>query len=275
MEQSSYLLSLPAEIRCQIYRHLFINCCLRANAAHYPEIGTPADIREEQHQFPPNTKRKNLQPPSPVVNIFLACRKLHREALPIFYSHVKFVFRRHSTDAINWNTNEVRACFPSHTAHDSKNDKSSNRHTIDLVRYVYYAGNEPAFVRTISHTFPSLKSFEFDLDWDHAPGDQTNFDYAIKYLKRHKEWQHIVKSAFEIRFPDGMARAVFDLQKQGPARGFPVTLHWRIGWRFLEFAGDCDLDEWCLQVYNADLLGTDAHIPKHYFKQESMFYEMG
>ena len=134
MEQSSYLLSLPAEIRCQIYRHLFINCCLRANAAHYPEIGTPADIREEQHQFPPNTKRKNLQPPSPVVNIFLAC---------------------------------------------------------------------------------------------------------------------------------------------SPARGFPVTLHWRIGWRFLEFAGDCDLDEWCLQVYNADLLGTDAHIPKHYFKQESMFYEMG
>lgn len=271
------LLTLPIEVRLQVFKYLFTGQAVRANAVHYSTLTAPEDAHADvrMHTDPIQPRRTSLQPLSWMLNIILTCKQLHTEALPVFYSFVRFTFRRHSIDEINWRSDEVRACFPSYTTQMTAYDNAQSQRSINLVRRVFYAGNDPDLIRNVSTLFPALTSFEFDLDWDHSPGDQTNFDYAIKYLKRHKEWRTAIKDAVDQRFPNGMTRAVFDLQKQGPARGFPVTLHWRVGWRFLEFAGDTDLDEWVLRLYNADLIERVGLLEKHYFKQDPIFHEMG
>lgn len=133
---------------------------------------------------------------------------------------------------------------------------------------MYYAGNDTTFIRGASTNFPSLKLLEFDLSWDHVGIDQTNFDRAMKQAIRNREWRHAVKDALEQRFPDGMVEAVFELQKM--RREFRVLLHWRLAYRFVEFAGECDLDEWVLHVRDPD--GASGNV--YDIRQDPMFYEM-
>lgn len=272
MPSGRVFLTLPTEVRLQVYRYLFEGQSVCASAVHFPNPEAQTD--NSKHVPTARKPRVTLQPLSQVLNITFTCKQLHREALPAFYSYATFVFRRRCIDELIWTVDELRDCFPSYSPWQSTFGDIDHQQSIRLVRRVFYAGNDPALIRNVAHVFPALTSFEFDLDWDHAPGDQTNFNYAIKYLKRHREWRNAIRDAVDQRFPSGMTRALFDLQKQGPARGFPVTLQWRIGWRFLEFAGTCDLDEWVLGLYNADLIGQSGSLEKHYFKQDPIYHEM-
>lgn len=264
------LLSLPTEIRLQIYQHLFAEQTLRANAFHYP-----LDDRGSQGHI-------SLQPPSPLLNILFACKQIYQEAIPRFYSLIKFRFERHSVDEINWSLESVLDAFPTcwplspcdiHSTTPSK--------TESLVQRIYYAGNDPQFMRGAESHFPSLKVLEFDLSWDHVGIDQTNFDRAMKQAIRNREWRHAIKDALEQRFPDGMVEAVFDMQKRGLSaaaggqggtfgRHFRVLLHWRLAYRFVEFYGECDIDEWVLHVRDPD--GASRNI--YDIRQDPMFYEM-
>ena len=261
-QQDSQFLKLPTEVRLQIYRHVFAECSVRANALHYLQDDGEAG-------------RISLQPLSPLVDVFLVCRQIHVEAIPIFYNLVRFRFERHSIDEINWSVTEVRGVFPTYRAGSVEASLSS---TSNLVQHVVYAGNDQQLIRMVGKVFPGLKCFEFDLGWDHLGVDQTNYDRAMKFLIRHREWRHAVKDALEQRFPDGMVHAVFDLQKQlrdrkddhGTVPSLRVVLHWQLAWRFIEFIGDCDLDEWVLRVRDSD--GNSKNI--YDIRQDPLFHEI-
>lgn len=264
------LLGLPAEIRLQIYHHLFAGETLRANAFHYPldDQGTQGHI--------------SLQPPSPLLDVLLTCRQIYQEAVPRFYSLIRFRFERHSVDMINWSLEAVRDAFPICTldTRDTPGSTPSNMMKC-FVQNIYYAGNDSVFFRGVESQFPCLKLLEFDLSWDHVGMDQTNFDRAMKHAIRGREWRHAIKDAIAQRFPDGMVEAIFELQKRGlsskagghggaPGRSFRVLLHWRLAYRFVEFVGECDLDEWVLRVRDPD--GTSKNV--YEIRQDPMFYEM-
>lgn len=271
MQPHMSLLKLPTEVRLQIYQHLFSGQSVRANAFHYP-------------QDDESSGRPSLQPLSPLINILLICRQIQSEAIVVFYSVVKLEFQRHSIDEINWSILEVKAAFPAYRTSLENSHVLAN--TRDLARYVSYAGNDQQLIRRVGSLFPNLKHFEFDLGWDHMGYDQTNFDRAMKFTIRHKEWRHAIKDALEQRFPDGMVHAVFELQKYlshanlrtgtlsnsevRSSQGFKVVLHWRLAWRFIEFMGECDLDEWILRVRDPD--GTSKNV--YDIRQDPLFYEM-
>lgn len=264
------LLNLPTEIRLQIYRCVFAGETLRANAFHYP-------LDDEGNQG-----HISLQPQSKLLNVLLSCKQIYQEAIPRFYSLIRFRFERHSIDEINWSLEAVLDAFPTcwplslcgiHSTTPSKTEL--------LVQSIYYAGNDSTFIRGVEAQFPNLKTLEFDLSWDHVGIDQTNFDRAMKQAIRNREWRHAVKDALEQRFPDGMVEAVFDLQKRGLStavggqggtfgRHFRVQLHWKLAYRFVEFCGECDLDEWVLHVRDPD--GKSKNV--YDIRQDPMFYEM-
>ncbi|KAK5937149.1 hypothetical protein PMZ80_010690 [Knufia obscura] len=254
----SGFLELPPEIRFQIYSHLFKGQTVTANAYHYPQ----------NDGEPPG--HISLQPPTQLLNVFYTCRLIYSEAITVFYNLIRFRFERHSIDEITWSLAQVHASFPSYRPIGST-DKSlaSTRH---LVRHIFYAGNDHAFIRDVGKIFPNLKLFEFCLSWDHLGNDQINFDRAMKYAIRNREWRHAVKDALEQRFPDGMVRAVWELQKSSSTpRGFKVLLHWRLGYRFIEFLGECDLDEWILHVRDPE--GASKNV--YDIRQDPLFFEMG
>lgn len=256
--QDSSLLKLPPEIRFQFYTHLFRGQTVRANACHYPQHdGEPAG-------------HISLQPPSSLLNVLLACRIIHDEAIVVFYNLVRFRFERHSIDEINWSLAEVEAAFPAYLPPGRTDTGLAS--TRNLVRYVFYTGNDHVLIRGIGSVFPNLKSFEFDLSWDHVGVDQTNFDRAMRYAIRNRDWRHAIKDALEQRFPDGMVHAVWELQKPSQAqRGFHVLLHWRLAYRFIEFLGECDLDEWILHVRDPE--GNSKNV--YDIRQDPLFFEMG
>jgi len=254
----SFLLEMPLEIRFQIYDNLFKGQTVKANAYHYPRHDG-----ELQGQI-------SLQPQSPLLNVLLACRFIHDEAIAVFYRLVGFRFERHSTDEINWSLTEVKAAFPVYRR--IENSDARQESTRCLVRDVYYAGNDHHVVRNIGKVFPNLKSFELDLSWDHLGVDQTNFDRAMKYAIRNSEWRHAIKDALEQRFPDGMVHAIWELQRSSQAqRGFSVVLHWRLAYRFIEFLGWCELDEWILHVRDPE--GTSKNV--YDIRQDPLFFEIG
>lgn len=264
------LLSLPPEVRLQIYSKLFRGSTVRANAYHYPQ-----DDGSQGHI--------SFQPQTPLLNVLLSCRTIHDEAIVSFYTLSQFKFERHSVDALNWSPAEIAACFPEYYPLTRRKEVSSTR---NLVRYVHYAGNDAQLVRSVGSIFPNLVRFEFDLNWDHLGVDQTNFDRAMKYALRNREWRHAIKDALEYRFPDGMTRAVWDLQKtwrsdnedilvagveEKGGRCFQVMLLWRLAYRFVEFEGQCDLDEWVLKVWDPD--GRSKNV--YDIRQDPLFFEMG
>lgn len=106
----------------------------------------------------------------------------------------------------------------------------------------------------------------------------------MKHAIRNREWRHAIKDALEQRFPEGMVGAVFELQKMGrKERGFEMRLHWRLAYRFVEFVGGCDLDEWVLRVWDPEKggggvggsVGEGRVVGNVYeIRQDPMFYEM-
>lgn len=256
--QDSSLLKLPPEIRLQIYSHMFRGHTVKANAFHYPQ----QDGEPQGHI--------SLQPPSQLLNVLLVCRTIHDEAITVFYNLVRFRFERHSIDEINWSLTEVKAAFPAYQPLGSTNTGLAS--TRNLVRHVFYAGNDHVLIGDIGSVFPSLKSFEFDLSWDHLGVDQTNFDRAMRYAIRNRDWRHAIKDALEQRFPGGMVHAIWELQKSSQTqRGFSVLLHWRLAYRFIEFLGECELDEWILHVRDPE--GNSKNV--YEIRQDPLFFEMG
>ncbi|KAJ9660203.1 hypothetical protein H2198_002709 [Neophaeococcomyces mojaviensis] len=267
--QPPALLTVPPEIRLQIYHHLFQGATVRANAFHYPqEDGSLGHI--------------SLQPASPLLNILLSCRTIHNDATTSFYNLTRFKFERHSIDEINWSPHEISSCFPDYRPLTGPQKLFSTR---NLVRHIHYAGNDASFIRTVADIFPNLELLEFDLNWDHLGNDQTNFDRAMKHAMRNREWRHAIKDALEQRFPDGMTRSVWDLQKmvrrseagsdeaegrRNGERRFRVVLLWKLAYRFVEFEGECDFDEWVLRVRDPE--GTSKNV--YEIRQDPLFFEM-
>lgn len=252
--QESTLLALPIEIRLQIYQHLFIGRTVCTDAFHHE-----------------STKAGTTIPPTSPLNILLTCRQLHIEALPIFYSLVRFCFQRHNIYDDGSPAKDIESCFPLYEVTLTPDTTHPPLRSTRLVQQIYYAGTDPHFIRNLNVTFPALKSFEFDLGWDHVGADQTNFDHAMRRLIRHRDWRNAMKDALDQRFSGGMARAVFEIQKLGPTRGFRFVLHWVLAWRFIDFVGECDLDEWILHVKDP---APDGSKNVYDIKQEPLFYEM-
>lgn len=256
--RESSLLRIPPEVRFEVYSRLFRGQTVTANAFHYPQHDGEL------------SGRISLQPRTPLLNVLLICRAIHDEAITIFYNVVRFRFQRHSIDEVNWPLTEVKLAFPSYRPIGRTDADLAS--TGNLVRHVYYAGSDHKLVGNISKIFPNLKSFEFDLGWDHLGMDQTNFDRAMKYAIRNREWRHAIKDALEQRFPDGMVHTIWDLQRSSPTqRGFSVLLHWRLAYRFIEFLGECEVDEWILRVRDPEANSKNVYD----IRQDPLFFEIG
>lgn len=254
------ILRLPTEVRIQIYRHLYTNQSVRANAFHYP-------MSEKLNDGPSGSI--SLQPQSRLIDLLLTCHTFHDEAIITFYSLINFRFEGQDSCEIHWSLTEVKASFP---AYKSLTTSADLRSTRELVTSVSYQGNDANFIRQIGDIFPRLEHLDFDLSWDHLNADEPDFDQVMKYALANRDWGDAVKDALEQRFPDGMVHAVWDLQKTSKAqRGFQVLLHWRLAYRFVEFEGECDLDAWILHV--RDPGGQSKNV--YHIRQDPLFFEMG
>lgn len=243
------MLQLPVEIRLQVYHQTFVGTVVRANPRHY--LGTNGAV-------------VSLQKRARLVDIFLTCRAVYAEARVVFYSLAKFKFERYSTDDINWSLEEIENAFPELQPTDGYTVGINAR---EVVQEIYYAGSDARVMHQLPDLFPDLKTCEFDLDWDHLGSDQTNFDRAMKYAIRNREWRHAIEDALDQRFPDEMKAAIIELrnylkdqQNQQKTRTlFKVILHWRLAYRFVEFEGECDLAEWILRVRDPDGVSKNVY----------------
>lgn len=200
MTPASSFLNLPHEVRVLIYHHLFID----ASVALGSNTSAPLVL-------------------APILSILLSCRLCHDEANSIFYKLTTFhlKFPRQS---------EIEYPGPS-LLKAQKRFGENARH----VGHVCYYGKVPKLVDRLRDVLPNLKVFEMSLFYDFFHSDQTNFERAMRYALRYGEWKHAIQDALDHRFPTGMRDAVAVLRHMGPDRGFQVKLHWRMGYRFVEF----------------------------------------
>lgn len=246
-------IDLPHEIRSLIFQHAF----------HGTEI--PIVRRSEaSHSDSSNNYKGKLLLGKKIHYILSLSHQTRAEAYLAFYQYSKFSFS--CTIDQSWTCSDINTLF-------SRSLIPEDYSPHELIRHVSYQGRDIDFVRTPAGYFPNLKLLELDVGYDHFGVDHTHIGRAIRQIKRSGELRSTIKDYWEKQYRCGVkaTRALFELQKLGRVeRGFEVMIRWALGYRFLEFIGTCDLDEWILKIHDAEVDGGEIYeIP-----QDPLFCEM-
>lgn len=247
---------------------------------------------QTQTQTQPTNNNDNLTPFLPsranFPHILTVSRQLFHETHPIFHTtaHFHLQYYDHSSSPFLSNSNFNSAPPPPPPRWPLSSLLASFPRNSTSVRSIRYTGTDPLVLTTLcapTTPFPRLELLEFDLAWDHHPSDQTNWDRAVKYALRDRGWRRAVEDALRERMGEDVRGAlkrlredlkgrerkrerererdcgvgVYD-QQQHRKSNFRVLLLWQLGYRFVEFVGECDLVEWVLRVRDPD--GVSANV---------------